>query len=1009
MRTMLPALPDIDAWRFASHMKASGLGSSAARLDGAWRRRGAMSQVGLRQKDRSMPNEEHPPDQHAILFGTFRLRVAQRLLENDGAPVHLGPRTLDILIALVERAGDAVSKQDLMARVWPDTTVDEGSLRFQVALLRKVLGEDGPDARYVTTLPGRGYCFVAPISHGSAPELPAAESPVAHPSYGLPARLTRMVGRDETVQRLSAQLASERFVTIVGPGGIGKTTVAVAAAHTLLADFAGAVCFFDLGPLSDPLLVASAVASTLGLQVPARDPTPGLIAFLRDKRMLLILDSCEHVVETAALLAERIFQEAPQTYILATSREALRVEGEHVHPLTPLDSPPEDSGLTAAQVLAFPAARLFVERVAASGHRFELQDSDAPTVAEICRRLDGIALAIELAAGRVNAYGIQETAALLNDRFRLLWKGRRTALLRHQTMSAALDWSYDLLRDAERDVLRRLSVFLGVFTLEAARSVAMGDDIDGEQVVATLASLVEKSLVAANTSEVTTRYRLLDTTRAYVLGKLIDSGDADRAARHHAVYYLALLERTDTTTASTTPDARTFADFGEHLGNVRAALEWSFFERGDLAVGVALAAASARLFLEMSLLTECHRWTEQAIAVLDNSTRGTRREMELQAALGLALMFTRGNSEQAGDALKRGLVLAGELGDLHNELRLLGRLHIFHERIGDFHSALEFALRGEVVAARIADPVGIAEAHSALGISRHLEGSGARARFHLEAATAELPVSPRINTFHFGFDYRNRARITLARVLWLEGLPDQAVVVARQTIAEAETFDHPVTLCIALIWAVQVFLWNGDLDVAEAHIDRFIEQADRYSLAPYQAVGRGVKGELLVRRGQPEAGITELRAALETLRPLRHELLTNSFSTTIAEGLAMMGRLDAARGAIDEVIALIGRRGDLFVIPELLRVKGTILASAREPEPAKAEQCFLESLDLSSRQGALAWQLRTATSLAVLRVAQGRPAEARAVLAPIYDRFTEGFGNADLNAAERLLRTSIDL
>jgi predicted ATPase/DNA-binding winged helix-turn-helix (wHTH) protein len=948
-----------------------------------------------------MPNQEHPPDQHAILFGTFRLRVSERLLENDGAPVYLGARTLDILIALVERASEVVSKKDLMARVWPDMTVDEGSLRFQIALLRKALGEDEPGARYVATLPGRGYCFVAPISHSLAPGLPAVETPVSHPSYGLPARLTRMVGRDETVQSLSARLATERFVTIVGPGGIGKTTVAVAAAHTLLADFVGAVCFFDLGPLSDPLLVPSAVASTLGLQVPFRDPTPGLIAFLRDKRMLLILDSCEHVIETAAALAERIFQEAPQTHILATSREALRVEGEHVYPLTPLDSPPEDAELTAAQVLAFPAAQLFVERVAASGHRFELQDSDAPTVAEICRRLDGIALAIELAAGRVNAYGIQETAALLNDRFRLLWKGRRTALLRHQTLSATLDWSFDLLNERERVVLRRLSVFVGIFTLEAARSVAVGSDIDAEQVVATLASLVAKSLVAANTSDVTTRYRLLDTTRAYVLGKLLDGGDADQAARHHAIYYLELLERTDAKAASTTLDVKTFADFGEHLGNVRAALEWSFFERGDIAVGIALAAVSARLFLEMSLLTECHRWTEQAIAALDGTTSGTPREMELQAALGLALMFTRGNSEQVRDALKRGLVLAGELGDLHNELRLLGRLHIFHERIGDFHSALEFALRGEAVAAAIADPVGIAEAHSALGISHHLEGNGARARFYLEAATVELPASSRINTFHFGFDYRNRARIALARALWLEGLSDQALIVARETVAEA---DHPVTLCIALIWAVSVFMWNGDLDAGEAHIDRFIEQADRYSLAPYQAVGRGVKGELLVRRGEPESGIAVLRAALETLHSLRYELLTTAFSAAIAEGQAMMGRFDGALEAIDETIALVERNGDLFMMPELLRVKATILISAPEPESSKAEQCLLDSLDLADRQGGLAWQLRTATSLAHLRSGQGRPDEARDLLTPIYARFTEGFDNADLKAAARLLR-----
>jgi predicted ATPase len=199
-------------------------------------------------------------------------------------------------------------------------------------------------------------------------------------------------------------------------------------------------------------------------------------------------------------------------------------------------------------------------------------------------------------------------------------------------------------------------------------------------------------------------------------------------------------------------------------------------------------------------------------------------------------------------------------------------------------------------------------------------------------------------------------------------------------------------------------MWNGDFDAGEHHIDRFIGQADRYSLAPYQAAGRGMRGELLVRRGEPEAGIVELRAALETLHGLRYELLTAAFGTTMAEGLAMTGRLDSAREAIDQTIAQVERNGDLFVMPELLRVKGTILASAPEPEPSKAERCFLDALDLAGRQGALAWQLRTATSLAVLRVAQGRTNEARSVLAPIYDRFTEGFDNTDLNAATRLLR-----
>jgi predicted ATPase/DNA-binding winged helix-turn-helix (wHTH) protein len=490
--------------------------------------------------------DESPQTADVISFGQFRLYATQRLLEKVGNPIHLSARALDILIVLVERAGEVVSKKNLMARVWPDVTVDEGNLRFHIAALRRALEDGQSGARYVTTIAGRGYCFVAPISRSNAPSPPTAEAPFTDQSHKLPTSLKRMVGRNETVETISAHLLAERFVTIVGPGGIGKTTVAVSVVHALLENFDGAVHFFDLGPLNDPLLVPSAVASMLGLLVQSNDPIPSLISFLRDKRVLVLLDSCEHVIETAAALTERIFEGAPQVHILATSRESLRVEGEHVYQLSPLDIPPDDTGLTAERALTFPAVQLFVERVAASGQPFELTDSDAPIVGTICRKLDGIALAIELAAGRVSAYGIQKTATLLDTRFRLLWHGRRTALPRHQTLSATLDWSYDLLTELERAILRRLSVFVGFFTLEGAQSVAAGDDIAGAHVVAVVSSLVAKSLAATdNTCCGTTRYRLLDTTRAYVLGKLIDSGDADKTARRHALYFCEFLERND--------------------------------------------------------------------------------------------------------------------------------------------------------------------------------------------------------------------------------------------------------------------------------------------------------------------------------------------------------------------------------------------------------------------------------------------------------------------------------
>ncbi len=313
-------------------------------------------------------------------------------------------------------------------------------------------------------------------------------------------------------------------------------------------------------------------------------------------------------------------------------------------------------------------------------------------------------------------------------------------------MHATIEWSYDLLSTHEREVLRRLSVFAGMFTLEAARAVAT-DTEDEIGTASTLGSLVAKSLVAADLDDIT-RFRLLDTTRAYALGKLLAAGESHAIRRRHAAYYLELLERTNAGPPKG-PGIGAYAADGEHLSNVRDALEWSLSERGDISLGVLLAAASASLLLEMSLLTECQRWTEQAIATLDTANHGSRIELELRAALGLSMMFTMGNSDAVQSSLLRAFELAEQLSDPHNQLRLLGRLHIFHERIGDFRSALKFAERSVVVAASIGDPVGIAESHAALGISRHLQGDTPSAHTHLEAALVQVPGNPLGSTLFF--------------------------------------------------------------------------------------------------------------------------------------------------------------------------------------------------------------------------------------------------------------------
>jgi predicted ATPase/DNA-binding winged helix-turn-helix (wHTH) protein len=940
----------------------------------------------------------------AFSFGGFRLSRAERRLSKDETPIELGGRAFDILLALTERAGQVVSKNELLDIVWPDTTVEEGSLRFQVASLRKALGDGEQGAKFITTVYGGGYCFVAPIerSNLSVQRPPPKDTP-ADVAYRLPLYPSQMIGRDEDLGELVAQVRGERFVTIVGSGGIGKTMLAVAAGRALLAEFDDEVVFFDLAPIHDARLLPGAIASTLGL-MQSDDPLGGLIAYLRDRRTLLILDSCEHLIGEAARLAERLSEASDRTYILATSREALRVQGEHLRPLLPLAYPPSTTDLTSQQILSFPAAQLLVDRVAAGGYSLDLDGTQSLLVAEICRSLDGIPLAIELAAGSIGAFGLQETAARLNSRIELLWQGRRTAPPRHQTLGAALDWSYHLLNDVEKAVLRRLSAFAGNFSLDAARAVASGTEASEDHVVTALTSLVAKSLVTVHAGGAATSYRLLDTTRTYAQSKLIDSGEAEQTSLKHAVYFLALLE-----TAGAGPpspqDGKVFSNFGMHLGNVRAALDWSFRRRENIGVALPLAAASGHLFMELSLLTECRSWAERAIALLDETTRGSRLEMELQAAFGFAVMHLEGNSTRSVGALERSLMLAEKLGNLPYQLRLLSRLHLFHSRLGQFRTALEYAYRFEPVAREIGHPLAMAEAHTYMGASRLFEGDSGSARRHFEAALVELPVSSQVDAYHFGaLDFRARVRIALAQALWLQGLADQSLAIAEETVTQVRAFNHPVTVCIVLVLAIRLLLGAREFDAAGAYIDPLIEVADRNSLLPYQTVAKALRGELHVEQGNPIEGVVQLRAALGVLHTIRYEIQTTSLTMTMAKGLAAAGRHEAALDLVRETIEMIERRGDLYILPELLRVQGSILMSAPEDQAVAAEACFQGALDLAAQQGALAWQLRAAASLARLRRGLGRRDEARSVLAPVFGRLTEGFESADASAARQLLR-----
>ena len=669
--------------------------------------------------------------------------------------------------------------------------------------------------------------------------------------------------------RLSAQLMMCRFVSIVGPGGIGKTTVAISVAHALLDGFNGAIFFVDLAALTDAKLVPTAVASALGFMVQTQDPlrwSAGLYWRQENPPCARQLRACDRL---AATLAERVVGETPQAHVLTTSSEALRVEGEHVHLLYALDCPPEEGGLTAAAALKYPAVQLFMERAAASGHDVVLSDSDAPIVATICRRLDGMALAIELAASHAGSLGICGIAELLDNRFSLLWRGRRTALPRHQTLNAMLDWSYNLLSQHEKTVLSRLSVFVGNFKLEAARYLASDAETDEAIVTDAIASLLEKSLISTTASHGSTFYRLLETMRTFTQAKLAERHEANSIARRHANFFSEFLQH-DQIVQSRFGE-HDLSGYASHIGNVRAALEWAFSDDGDISVGAGLAAWAAPLFIGLSLLEECGRWCERALAGLDDAARGTRQEMILQEALALSSMYTTGNSDQVRAAIERALALEDAFGDRRHHLELSFGLYRLLMRLGDFRSALAVARQSATFAETANDPAGLLISDFMLGTCYHFTEDQAAAQFYCERAMARAAEPGTSIPNFFGFDHRIYAPISLARALWLRGFADQARSIAKTAVEEAASGVRPLSICVSLTYGSPVFLWSGDLHATDDYVERLIEYAGRHSLEPYRAAGLGLKGAVAIVRDELESGIELLRGALKTLTTLKLE------------------------------------------------------------------------------------------------------------------------------------------
>jgi predicted ATPase/DNA-binding winged helix-turn-helix (wHTH) protein len=918
--------------------------------------------------------------EYTLTFGPFQLLSGQRLLLQDRKPMKLGSRAMDILIALVDRAGDTVDKHELIAVVWPRTVVEEGALRVHVAALRKLLGDGQAGARYIVNVPGRGYSFIAPLVRTQLHQ-PAAETLGANEQANrLPASLTRVVGRSDTVAMLASQLPMRRLVTLVGPGGIGKTTVAVAVVDVASGDYQDGAYFADFASVTSPELVAATVSSALGLGDAPEKAALRISTFISEKNLLVVFDNCEHVLATVAILIESMLRDSPGLRVLATSREPLRAEGEWLHHLPALTTPPPE--VRAASVaMTFSAFDLFVERATANLDSFNVTDRDVPVISDLCRRLDGNPLAIELTAARVGAFGLRGLAGHLEAHVLHLKQVRRTAMARHQTLGAVLDWSYQLLTAEERLVLTRLAIFRGRFSLEAATALlaplAAVNTLQPSDILNLVADLGAKSWLSSDASREIVHYRWLELTHAYALMKLKESGEYSAIAMRHARYVYDLM--------SVAGDAWTeisLTEWAEEylwvLDDVRSALAWCFLPDGDVMMGISLTALVAPMgahFNAFDTPDAIHR-ALQALGTLPTP------HLDLEVRLSSALLFAPSH-ERSQLAAPEVLALARMSEDPKLLAEALIGVVLRTSADGGYTNSVAQTEQLSIAARRSGDPGTIVVADRINAQIQHYAGHNRIARVLAERVLRNpIPRAP-LRTRAAGLDHAVSMRIVLSRVLWLEGFADQAWNLAAETRTLAASQGRLARCQVLSLCSCPIALWRGNTLLARE----------------FSAELRATAQEHLTRTGWlpavariPWHFLWEEANEAEQSFDLRSTVLQFDHLLTVDAGLIPHAATTRTLG------------DHSWASAEILRGYGEKV-SQRQSVAAKAEAqtWFQRSLELSREQGALAWELRAATSLAGLWRELGRTSDAEAVLAPVYKQITEGFETVDVVKAERLL------
>jgi predicted ATPase/DNA-binding winged helix-turn-helix (wHTH) protein len=918
-----------------------------------------------------------------FVFGNFTLLPAQQVLLHSQRAVPLGGRAFALLLALVERAGELVEKDLLIRLLWPDTIVEECNLRSQVSAVRRALGCGRRGERFIITVAGRGYRFVAPVSRTSH-DLAEGGRMVD----SLPARLTSVIAREEEIARVRSGLTVRRLVTITGAGGIGKTTVAVEAARGLVDAYPDGVRLIDFSPVADDALAPSHLAAALGLANVAENPTERLIGALHDRRMLLVFDGCEHVLGAVAKLVESILKGAPRIDLIATSREPLMADGESVLRLPSLDFPQSADDKDPNDLLNFTAVQLFVERSAESLVERSKQPLDLCIVAEICRKLDGNALAIEIAAGQLEAFGLRDLADLLDDHFVLLMRGRRTADRRQQTLRDTLDWSYGLLPAEERWLLRQLSVSAGEMSLKSCRAIAGPSPKHGISIADLVSRLVAKSLLSSSASPNGARFRLLDVTRAYALARLREDGEFSEAMGRLRAHLFDLLSQ---------PDLKCL----KIAENLRVVLDWAHSPAGDVRVAIDLTIAAIPYWFSVALIDECRMRVEQSLALTDAMTDVDREVMELNAGLVGVLVNTKGAGPHLVAAAERIMGLAVQLDDVEFQLRAYWALWVHHTNSGMHNNALEVARRFSETASSLGPSSYDFAAHRMLGISLHYTGDQALALQHLDQVLAAFNV-PEISTRNipFQFDQRVAALCYRARILHLLGSPNEALKVAAASVAEARALGHRPSLAYTLCeGALPIAISVGNVSAVATYVREALDSSRDPGFELWHKIAKSFEEWLHFRNGEVGDGISAMRAAIVAMRSVRYDPIYTLALGRFADALGRSGAHIEALGAIEQALLRAERGGELWCRAELLRIKaGLICAQLGTDWLPQATDLLRQARDEARSRGEICWQLRIAISLVKL----GEPADE---LASLVSRSRDGFGSDDFVTALNLLNS----